>query len=89
MAVFITGDTCGDFTRFKKDIFYEQAELTKDDCVIIAGDFGGVWDGNRQERHWLEAKSFATLFVSGNHENFDMLAELPTEEWHGGTIQRV
>lgn len=40
MAVFITGDTHGDFTRFKKDIFYEQAELTKEDCVIICGDFG-------------------------------------------------
>ena len=92
MAVFITGDTHGDFTRFKKDIFYEQAELTKEDCVIIAGDFGGVWDGSRQERHWLdwlEAKSFTTLFVSGNHENFDMLAELPTEEWHGGTVQCI
>ena len=39
MAIFITGDTHGDFTRFKKKIFYEQAELTKDDCVMIAGDY--------------------------------------------------
>lgn len=31
MAVFITGDTHGDFTRFKKDIFYEQTGLTKED----------------------------------------------------------
>lgn len=35
MAIFITGDTHGNFTRFKKSIFYEQAELTKDDCIII------------------------------------------------------
>ncbi len=92
MAVFITGDTHGDFTRFKKNFFYEQSELTKDDCVIIAGDFGGVWDGSAGERYWLdwlEAKSFTTLFVSGNHENFDMLAELPTEEWHGGKVRRI
>ena len=34
MAIFITGDTHGDFIRFKKKIFYEQAELTKDDCVM-------------------------------------------------------
>lgn len=39
MAIFITGDTHGDFTRFKKEVFYEQAELTKDDCVLIAGDY--------------------------------------------------
>ena len=28
-AFFITGDTHGDFTRFKKKIFYEQVELIK------------------------------------------------------------
>lgn len=64
----------------------------KDDCVIITGDFGGIWDGGTEERHWLdwmEAKSFTTLFVSGNHENFDMLAELPIEDWHGGNVQRI
>lgn len=26
MAIFLTGDTHGDFTRFKKSIFYEQSE---------------------------------------------------------------
>lgn len=39
MAIFITGDTHGDFIRFKKKIFYEQAELTKDDYIIVAGDY--------------------------------------------------
>ncbi len=90
MAIFITGDTHGDFTRFKKDIFYEQAELTKEDCVIITGDFGGIWDGSANERYWLdwlEKKPFTTLFVSGNHENYDLLAEYPVEEWCGGQVQ--
>ena len=27
MAVFITGDTHGDFTRFKKEIFYDHGRL--------------------------------------------------------------
>ena len=92
MAVFITGDLHGDFTRFKKDIFYEQADLTKDDCIICCGDFGGVWDGSAEERHWLdwlEAKPFTTLFVSGNHENFDLLAGYPVEKWCGGAVQRI
>ena len=92
MAIFITGDTHGDFTRFKKDIFYEQAELTKEDCVIITGDFGGIWDGSANERYWLdwlEKKPFTTLFVSGNHENYDLLAEYPVEEWCGGQVQKI
>lgn len=92
MAIFITGDTHGDFTRFKKDIFYEQAELTKGDCVIITGDFGGIWDGSANERYWLdwlEKKSFTTLFVSGNHENYDLLSTFPVQEWHGGKVQFI
>ena len=92
MAIFITGDTHGDFTRFQKEIFYEQAELTKEDCVIITGDFGGVWDGSADERYWLdwlEQRPFTTLFVSGNHENFDLLAEYPVENQWGGKVQRI
>ena len=92
MAIFITGDTHGDFTRFKKEVFYEQAELTKEDCAIICGDFGGIWDGSANERYWLdwlEQKTFTTLFVSGNHENFDLLAEYPVEDWCGGKVQRI
>ena len=72
MAIFITGDTHGDFTRFKKGTFPEQAALTKDDYVIICGDFGGVWDGSPSDRYWLDwmdAKPFTTLFVTGSHEN--------------------
>lgn len=92
MAIFITGDTHGDFIRFKKGVFYEHAELTKDDSVIICGDFGGVWDNSPKERYWLDwlgAKPFTVLFVSGNHENYDLLATYPVEEWHGGKVQFI
>ena len=92
MAIFLTGDTHGDFTRFKKDSFYEQTNLTKEDCVIICGDFGGIWDGNPKEQYWLdwlEDKSFTTLFVSGNHENFAMLETYPVSDWCGGKVQRI
>ena len=49
--------------------------MTKEDYVIICGDFGGVWNKeveNKEEKHlldWLEEKPFTTLFVDGNHEN--------------------
>ena len=44
--IYVTGDTHGNFRRFQPEYFSEQAELTKDDMVIIAGDFGGVWFGD-------------------------------------------
>ena len=41
MAVYVTGDTHGDWmNRLKTDSFSEQKEMTKDDYVIICGDFG-------------------------------------------------
>ena len=47
--------------------------------------------GKKEERNldWLEDLPFTTLFVSGNHENFDLLSKYPTEEWNSGTIQRI
>lgn len=91
--VYITGDCHGDFHRFSTKNFPEQAELTRDDYVIILGDFGGVWnyrgaDGNEiWWLDWLENKPFTTLFVDGNHENFARLnTEFPEEEWNGGKV---
>ena len=39
--IYVTGDCHADFTRFNTKIFPEQYEMTKDDYVIICGDFGG------------------------------------------------
>ena len=87
--IYITGDTHSDFGhRFRKKIF----PATTDDFLIICGDFGGVWNGSVREMNnldWLSSLPFTTLFVSGNHENFDMLAELPVTEWNGGKVQFV
>ena len=80
MAIFITGDTHGDFSRLLPAAFHEQRDLTKEDYLIICGDFGGVWDGGDAEQQWLdwlETRSFTTLFVSGNHENYDLLRNYP------------
>ena len=73
--IYITGDTHGSFEKFALVNFPEQEELTKNDYVIICGDFG-IWDNSTRERinfDWLEHKNFTTLFVDGNHENYDLL----------------
>lgn len=90
--IYITGDTHGDFRRFSSENFPEQKEMSKEDFVLICGDFGGVWNNSREERYWLdwlEDKPFTTLFVSGNHENFDLLAQYPVQQWNGGKIQAI
>ena len=90
--VFVTGDTHGDWiNRLNVDSFPEQKEMTKDDYVIICGDFG-IWDNSKREKYnlsWLDDKPFTTLFVSGNHENYDILDSLEMSEWHGGLVNFV
>ena len=52
--IYITGDCHGNFERFEPYIFPEQAEMTKDDYVIICGDFGGVWELDTDGEQWRE-----------------------------------
>ena len=92
MSIYITGDCHGDFNRFAAKNFPQLKEMGRDDCVIITGDFGGIWSGEQADGHkldWLEDKPFTTLFVDGNHENFDLLNAYPEQEWHGGRVHQV
>ena len=90
--IYVTGDTHGNFRRFQPEYFPEQAGMTKNDVVIIAGDFGGVWFGDSRDDEtldWLERLPFTLAFVCGNHENYDALERYPVDDWHDGKVHRV
>ncbi len=93
--IYITGDTHADFSRLNEEKFPIQAEMTKNDYVIICGDFGGVWtfeeESSREKEalDWLNNKNFTTLFIDGNHENYTRLYNYPIEEWHGGKVHKI
>ena len=93
--IYITGDTHSDFSRFTEENFPIQTEMTKNDYVIICGDFGGVWtfeEESIREKElldWLDNKNFTTLFVDGNHENYTRLYNYPIEEWKGGKVHKI
>ena len=90
--IFITGDTHGQLDYFKLDCFVRKnRRLTKKDYVIIAGDFGAIWDKNSLEKD-LDKYSklpWTTLFVDGNHENFDIINAYPVEMWNGGKVHKI
>ena len=78
-----TGDTHGNFERFRPEYFPEGQELTKEDVVLQLGDFGGVWFGDERDDEaldWLKGLPFTVAFVSGNHENYDALVKYPIRE---------
>lgn len=92
--IYITGDTHAmiDWEKLNTREFPEQKDLTRDDYVIVLGDFGGVWDGDKQDKYILKTygqRNFTTLFIDGNHENHDLLDSYPVEEWNGGKIHRI
>lgn len=72
-------------------MFSEQKGMTKDDYVIVCGDFG-IWDTSKEQRYaldWLNDKPFTTLFVAGNHSNYDLLKTFPVTKWNGGDAQFI
>ena len=84
--IYLTGDTHGDFTKL--DAFGGG----EGDVIIICGDFGGIWDGSENDARKLARlaeKPFTTLFVDGNHENFELLYKYPVERWNGGKVHKL
>ena len=54
--IFVTGDCHSEFQKLSTAAFPEQREMTKDDIVIICGDFGAVWNADgisNSEAYWL------------------------------------
>lgn len=90
--IFVTADTHGKYYFTKLNMFVkENKNLTKKDYLIIAGDFGGIWNKETLKDDLEPYKKLpcTVLFVDGNHENFDMLKEYPVTEWKGGKIHKI
>ena len=45
--IYATGDLHGNSLRFQPQYFPEQAEMAKDDYMIVCGDAGLVWHGDK------------------------------------------
>ena len=89
----MTGDIHASYDIAKlSESCFDTAGLTKDDYVIICGDFGLVWNNSASEQYWLrwlDTRPFTTLFVDGNHEGFSLLDSLPETTWNGGAVHQV
>ena len=93
MRVFVTGDTHGevDFHKLTTKNFPIQKELTKKDLVIICGDAGVCWSGKKDRwiQDWYNERNFTTFSVLGNHENYDIIENLPIVNFMGGKAYKV
>ena len=84
--VYVTGDMHGDLRHLK------GAKLKKGDTLIVCGDFGFVWYGDKRDSAALAAlsrKKYTILFVDGVHENYDLLATYPLSEVYGAPAWQI
>lgn len=77
--IYLTGDTHIpiDIRKLNSKNFSVNNIMTKNDYLIVTGDFGAIWTRRDKTElfwlNWLNEKNFTTLFVDGNHENHDRL----------------
>ena len=91
MSIYVTGDIHGRPDRLSAKFFENQKDMTKDDAMVILGDFGLVFEQQESDLEklfldWLDQKNFTTVAVLGNHENYDRIEKLPVEERYGGPV---
>ena len=82
--IYLTGDIHANFRDYRLEL---MSHLKEDDIVIFLGDFGFNWNNTIMECFRDHFKFPCTvLFLSGNHENFDILKSLPSKEMFGGEV---
>ena len=92
--IFLTGDTHGslEINKIGYKSFPIGKELDKNSYICVLGDFGCVWNLDKEDNYWLDwlnDKNFTTLFIPGNHECYPLLRSFPVEQWHGGVVRKI
>lgn len=96
--VYITGDIHSDQFRFTEEYFPNEPNLSKDDVIIVCGDFGMVWyndndyTGRKSDNAKLDnlsARPYKILFCDGNHENFNEIYKYPVVQIFGGKVHKI
>ena len=94
MSIVITGDTHGTFDIEKVVRYFNEHEdeYTRDDYLIICGDvgicgFSAAYEANT--RAVFRSLPVTTLFIDGNHENFEQLNSYAVEQWNGGKVHII
>lgn len=87
--IFLTADTHGELERLtSKNLKF----IKKFDTVIVLGDFGFVWQNDKQQEKNLKKISklpFKVLFIDGYNENFEALSQYPDTIYHGAAAKEI
>jgi hypothetical protein len=94
--MFVTGDFHGenDISKISMERFPQQKKLNGNNILFQVGDFGIIWKNEKDKSEeywlkWLDDKPFYTLFIAGNHENYDRLEKYSLIDFHGGKAAQI
>lgn len=98
--IYVTGDTHGcperlsenNIRNINKKYNIDFPVPGSGDTLIIAGDFGCVWNKSGKAEYWLDwlaEKPYTTVFCDGNHEDFNLLYSYPVKLWNGGLVHEI
>ena len=94
--IYITGDIHGTIDIGKVIRFFSNPNvsdgLTKEDYLILLGDTSICWDDGKidtEVKQILRNLPVTTLFVDGNHDNHQLIAEYPVLDRNGGRIHEI
>ncbi|NLK66678.1 MAG: metallophosphoesterase [Campylobacteraceae bacterium] len=94
--LFLCGDTHGTFEidKILNDEFLNSYPFTRDDVLVVLGDFGVFWfdEPDENELYLLdifEKLPFTLCFIDGNHENFNRLDKFETINKFGGKVGKA
>lgn len=92
IMIFITGDIHGlkGLSRFQSSFFVNNVNK-KGNYLIITGDCGATWDKKTLKvcKKIYSKFDCTILFVDGNNDNFDILDNLPVENFAGGKVHKI
>lgn len=94
MGFIIAGDTHGmiDIGKVVRFFYEHEGKYTADDYLIICGDVGVCGFSTSEEaevRNILRNLPVTTLFIDGNHENFNKLNSYSVDIWNGGKVHFI
>ncbi len=87
--IYVTGDMHGCLERLYDKEF---RKLKKGDVLLVCGDFGYIFDGDKTEKQVIKffaQRKFVTAFVDGTHDNLERINRCRTTVWKGGMVHRI
>jgi len=95
--IYVTGDTHSSvIERISKNncLKHKLPLLEENDILIVLGDLGVVWskDSYKQIKYinqYLKRRGIKIYSVLGNHENYDIINNLPVVNHYGGKCYKI